>query len=152
MTSGCGSSGSNRDARYQISTPFTVSMTVSAATSDYRQQPSESAKLASNPEEAALVLVANTILNLDSALELAAALSGGQPRISILYMLRGEATPGLSMTADTARVRRAQRVNRRTGTSGCRLDAVPGRICCPGGPSGIGRSSSALSKVPVAWN
>ena len=41
-------------------------------------------------------------LNLDNALENAAALSGGQPRIAILQMIRGEATPNVSMTADVA--------------------------------------------------
>jgi len=41
-------------------------------------------------------------LNLDNALENAAALSGGQPRIAILNMLRGEATPNEFMTAETA--------------------------------------------------
>lgn len=39
-----------------------------AGVADYQQAPSESAKLAENPQAAALVLVANTILNLDSAL------------------------------------------------------------------------------------
>ncbi len=36
--------------------------------SDYQENPAESAKLADTPAAAALVLVANTILNLDSAL------------------------------------------------------------------------------------
>ena len=35
---------------------------------DYQKNPAESAKLAETPDAAALVLVANTILNLDSAL------------------------------------------------------------------------------------
>ncbi len=38
------------------------------ASADYRQSPVEAAKLAESPAAAALVLVANTILNLDSAL------------------------------------------------------------------------------------
>ncbi len=38
-----------------------------AATADYQQTPAESAKLGETPAAAALVLVANTILNLDSA-------------------------------------------------------------------------------------
>ncbi len=45
-----------------------LSALLSDAAADYLQQPSESAKLAGNPEDAALVLVANTILNLDSTL------------------------------------------------------------------------------------
>ncbi len=40
----------------------------SAATTDYQKAPAQTAKLASTPEAAALVLVANTLLNLDSAL------------------------------------------------------------------------------------
>ena len=40
----------------------------SAATTDYQKAPAQTAKLASSPEAAALVLVANTLLNLDSAL------------------------------------------------------------------------------------
>ena len=36
--------------------------------SDYRKDPAKSAKLADTPEAAALVLVANTMLNLDSAI------------------------------------------------------------------------------------
>lgn len=39
-----------------------------AAVADYQKAPDESAKLAETPQAAALVLVANTILNLDSAL------------------------------------------------------------------------------------
>jgi hypothetical protein len=39
-----------------------------AATQDYLQHPAESQKLAASPEEAALVLVANTLLNLDRAI------------------------------------------------------------------------------------
>ena len=39
-----------------------------ACVSDYQADPAESAKLAESPQAAALVLVANTILNLDSAL------------------------------------------------------------------------------------
>ena len=35
---------------------------------EYAKNPAESAKLGATPDEAALVLVANTILNLDSAL------------------------------------------------------------------------------------
>ena len=35
---------------------------------EYRQCPDESAKLAQTPESAALVLVAQTLLNLDAAL------------------------------------------------------------------------------------
>ena len=38
-----------------------------AATEEYRKAPAESQKLAASPEEAALVLVANTLLNLDRA-------------------------------------------------------------------------------------
>ncbi len=38
------------------------------AKADYEKQPAESAKLGATPDEAALVLVANTMLNLDSAL------------------------------------------------------------------------------------
>jgi hypothetical protein len=41
---------------------------LSAAASEYRRMPSGSSKLADDPDAAALVLVANTILNLDSAL------------------------------------------------------------------------------------
>jgi hypothetical protein len=40
----------------------------SEAAAAYRRDPAEAHKLAENPETAALVLVANTILNLDSAL------------------------------------------------------------------------------------
>ncbi|RYD30492.1 MAG: hypothetical protein EOP87_16570 [Verrucomicrobiaceae bacterium] len=39
-----------------------------ASTADYQNEPGESIKLAETPQAAALVLVANTILNLDSAL------------------------------------------------------------------------------------
>lgn len=39
-----------------------------AATADYQNAPAEAAKLAATPEAAALVLAANTLLNLDSAL------------------------------------------------------------------------------------
>ena len=39
-----------------------------AATTDYQNTQAQSAKLAATPEAAALVLVANTLLNLDSAL------------------------------------------------------------------------------------
>ncbi|RYD37191.1 MAG: hypothetical protein EOP85_17785 [Verrucomicrobiaceae bacterium] len=39
-----------------------------ASAADYQNSPEESAKLAETPQSAALVLVANTILNLDSAL------------------------------------------------------------------------------------
>jgi len=38
------------------------------AKADYEKQPAESAKLGASPDEAALVLVANTMFNLDSAL------------------------------------------------------------------------------------
>ncbi len=38
------------------------------STADYERSPADSAKLADNPSDAALVLTANTILNLDSAL------------------------------------------------------------------------------------
>jgi hypothetical protein len=41
---------------------------LSDAKSEYEKSPAESAKLGSNPDTAARVLVANTILNLDSAL------------------------------------------------------------------------------------
>jgi hypothetical protein len=41
-------------------------------------------------------------ITTDSATEIAAALSNGTPRISILEMIRNEATPNLSMTADVA--------------------------------------------------
>lgn len=41
-------------------------------------------------------------LNADAALELTAALSGGQPRITILHIIREEATPGVGMTRDAA--------------------------------------------------
>ena len=37
------------------------------AAAEYRESPEESGALAETPEEAALVLVANTILNLDAA-------------------------------------------------------------------------------------
>jgi hypothetical protein len=40
----------------------------SAARAEYEKTPEESAKLAASPDSAAFVLVANTILNLDSAL------------------------------------------------------------------------------------
>jgi hypothetical protein len=40
----------------------------SALLEEYRGNPAESAKLGASPEDAAMVLVANTILNLDSAL------------------------------------------------------------------------------------
>jgi hypothetical protein len=39
-----------------------------AAKEDYVRSPELSSKLGSTPDESALVLVANTILNLDSAL------------------------------------------------------------------------------------
>ena len=39
-----------------------------AARAEYDKQPAEAAKLAADPEAAARVLVADTILNLDSAL------------------------------------------------------------------------------------
>jgi hypothetical protein len=38
------------------------------ATADYQKNPAEAAKLADSPSAAALVLTANTLLNLDSAL------------------------------------------------------------------------------------
>ena len=41
---------------------------LSDAKADYEKTPAESAKLGPNPESAARVLVANTILNLDAAL------------------------------------------------------------------------------------
>jgi hypothetical protein len=39
-----------------------------AATADYEKAPAEAAKLAPTPGAAALVITANTMLNLDSAL------------------------------------------------------------------------------------
>lgn len=58
-------------ATQQTATPAMIrelSSLFSDCASDYRQEPSEAAKIADTPEDAALVLVANTILNLDSAL------------------------------------------------------------------------------------
>lgn len=39
-------------------------------------------------------------LNIDATLETTAAVSGGQPRITIMQMIRGEATPKFGMTKD----------------------------------------------------
>ncbi|MES2923408.1 MAG: PSD1 and planctomycete cytochrome C domain-containing protein [Verrucomicrobiota bacterium] len=58
-------------ATQQAATPAMIEDLASltaTATSDYQQAPAESAKLADTPAAAALVLTANTILNLDSAL------------------------------------------------------------------------------------
>ncbi|MEO5917709.1 MAG: PSD1 and planctomycete cytochrome C domain-containing protein [Luteolibacter sp.] len=58
-------------ATQQGAPPATISELVSlhaSCVADYQQAPAESAKLGETPEAAALVLVANTILNLDSAL------------------------------------------------------------------------------------
>ncbi len=58
-------------ATQQSATPGVIdellSLTQSAA-ADYQESPAESAKIADNPAASALVLTANTILNLDSAL------------------------------------------------------------------------------------
>ena len=58
-------------ATQQAATPATLTEFLNLhadATADYQQAPAEAAKLAESPAAAALVLVANTILNLDSAL------------------------------------------------------------------------------------
>ena len=58
-------------ATQQSATPAMLAELLSLhadATADYQQTPAESTKLAESPAAAALVLVANTILNLDSAL------------------------------------------------------------------------------------
>lgn len=58
-------------ATQQAATPAMISELAGLhadAAADYRESPAEAAKLAESPEAAALVLTANTILNLDSAL------------------------------------------------------------------------------------
>jgi hypothetical protein len=58
-------------ATQQAATPAMIDELIAlhaACMADYQQAPAEAAKLAESPSAAALVITANTILNLDSAL------------------------------------------------------------------------------------